>query len=124
MIDRNLLMILRENGNLLLIRVDIPEISHHTTNSSTELVAIVERSEKTTYFQLARASDKKDLIAAYDIGQHLFCWCMYTSNAADKPLLEVKAKYKMILKRFDQFRLLGRDVVLLSEYWDIWIINV
>lgn len=117
------LLLLRENGYLCAIKLIESESIGDASDKLTELRVSVERSEKTTYFQIERASDKKDLLTVYDNVQHMFGWCMYNRSTEDKSMIDIKIKYKMTLKRFDRYRLMCRCVVMISEYWDLWIIS-
>ena len=90
---------------------------------------------------MQRAIEKKNLFFAYDVTNHYIYWFLIEkaklvaaesaqalNPTADgvvpiKDFFEVsdlKVKKKMILKRFDFFKFVGRNVAMQSEYWDCW----
>ena len=88
--------------------------------------------------QIDRVNEKKNLFFSYDILSHHIYWFMVDIDTVAKhmrelkeaghkgesdlmKMVDVKAKKKMSLKRFDGFKFAGNEVVMLSEQWDCWL---
>ena len=99
------------------------------------------RNVPTTFLQMQRAVEKKNLFFAYDVTNHFIYWFMIekaklvaaeSAQSKNPPtdglepikdffeVSDLKVKKKMILKRFDFFKFVGRNVAMQSEYWDCW----
>ena len=133
--DNKILLVHLDDGTLKIFELSQDDsLSKADPKLSPHLLL----SMKSTFLQIERATDKRDLFVIYDNVDHFLYWCMIDPAnlkklAAEKSITEdkadlwkvfsVKVKCKMILKRFDYFRLFGRHIVMLSEFWDCWLFS-